>query len=439
MALRALMLNKYIKDKNLELERTKEELEKLKLREAEIEEAINEAETDDEKKTVEETVEEHSKKLLDLETKISTLEKEIKDLEAEKEETETKEPTSEVEKTDGERSFFNANFKTRGMGDKILKVNKYETREQMLNRLSTPEVRDFYENLRIAVVEKRGLENHNLIIPEEVMLAIQHRVGDYAVLTKEVNTINLKGTARLVMNSGSPTLFWTEMCSALQESTLGALNQIQIDGFKLGGYVFVCNALIEDSMIDFANYIEQEFAKAIAKFKDEAIMNGLGEAQKQPEGIRTLVTETSEITNILGILEAVGSLGYGADGEVLPYVPEKTIAVMNRNTYYSKVLPETYGKDANGKIVYGLGQTLPDGTPIRISETVPTGEVVVGDFKNGYLWADRKGTTFDTNDRLKWVEEQTGFKVTGRHDGKVVHKNFFKRVVFKTESATPEA
>ena len=429
MALRKLILAKQLREKNELLESYREEQESLEANEEDLAEAIEEAETDEEKATVEEAVEKHEQDLEEVKVKITNLETEIQGIESEIEELKGDDPDYQ-----GEGRNQVQKIQTRELGDSNLKVNKFETREQMLNRLATPEVKDFYENLRDAVVEKKALENNNLIIPEQVMLAIQHRIGDYAVLINEVNTINLKGTARLIMNSGSPTLFWTEMCADLEESTLGGLNQVELDGFKLGGYVFICNALIEDSMIDLANYIEQEFAKAIAKFKDEAIMNGKGAASKEPEGIRTVVTETTEATNILGILEAIGSLGYGDDGEVLPYVAEKTIAVMNRKTYYSKVLPETYGKDANGKIVYGLGQTLPDGTPIKISETVPTGEIVIGDFKNGYIWADRKATSFDTNDRLKWVEEQTGYKVSGRHDGRVIHKGFFKRVKFTEET-----
>lgn len=432
MALKQIMLSKRKSNIEKELEELREKEESLIVRESELESAIEEAETEEEQEAVETEIEEYEEEKTTLKDKKKELEEEIVAIDEELAEIENRSKENKIQTRSA------AAVETREMGDINLKVNKYETREQMLNRLAIPEVKNFYENLRTAIIEKRGLENNDLIIPEQVMLAIQHRVGDYGVLIKEVNSINLKGTARIVMNSGSPTLFWTEMCASLQESTLGALNQIEIDGFKLGGYLFLCNAMIEDSMIDLANYVEEEFAKAIAKFKDEAIMNGKGAASKEPEGIRTIVTETSEVEDILGILQAIGSLGYAEDGEVLPYVAEKAIATMNRNTYYSKVLPETYGKDANGKIVYGLGQTLPDGTPIKITETVPTGEVVVGDFKNGYLWADRKETTFDTNDRLKWVEEQTGFKVSGRHDGKVVHKNFFKRVKFKDVATTPE-
>lgn len=433
MALKQIMLSKRKSNIEKELEELREKEESLIVRESELESAIEEAETEEEQEAVETEIEEYEEEKTTLKDKKKELEEEIVAIDEELAEIENRSKENKIQTRSA------AAVETREMGDINLKVNKYETREQMLNRLAVPEVKDFYENLRTAIVEKRSLDKAELLIPEQVMLAIQHRIGDYGVLIKKVRNINLKGTARLIMNSGSPKLFWTEKCESLQESALGALNEVEIDGFKLGGYLFICNALIEDSMIDLANYVEEEFAKAIARFKDRAVMNGKGVSAKEPEGIRTIVTEVEEVEGVLGVLMAIGDLGYEEDDDTdMDYEPEEIIAVMNRKTYYQKVLPETYGKNADGNLVFGIGRNLPDGTPIEISKTVPTGEVVLGDFGQGYIWADRKTTSFDTNDRLKWVEEQTGFKVSGRHDGKVVHKNFFKRVKFKDVATTPE-
>lgn len=424
-----------LRKKRDELRKKLEELnlreDELKSREDEIAQAIEEVETEEEQETVEEAVtkfEEEKAELLtekqDLEAELKKVDDELEEIEERAEETKESE-TREVKPEQEQRTLEN----DKGGYRDSMKVNKYETREQMLRRLEQPEVREFYEKIKNIFQERAEITGGELLIPESVMTSIQHRIGDYGVLINEVDVQTIKGKGRIILNAGAPTLAWTEMCADLQESTMGSLKAVEFDGYKLGGYIFLCNAQIEDAIIDLANFVEAEFAKAIAKYKDEAIMNGEGAASKQPEGILTKVTAVTDVEGIPEMLGLIGEL----DHDDQDYHVENVIVVMNRATYYSKILAETFGKNADAKMVYdGINRVLPDGTKVVISKTVPADEFVIGDFKNGYKWVDRKEASFDVNDRLKWIEEQTGFKVSGRHDGKVVHESFFKRGKFVT-------
>lgn len=421
-----------LRKKQEELRKKLEELklleDELKIREDELAQAIEEVETEEEQETVEEAVEKFEEEKAELLKDKGNLESELKKVDDELEEIEERaEETKEAETREVKPEQEPRISKDEGGYRDSMKVNKYETREQMLRRLEQPEVREFYENIRNIFLERAEITGGELLIPEQVMTSIQHRVGDYGVLINEVDVQTIKGKGRIILNAGAPILAWTEMCADLQESTIGSFKAVEFDGYKLGGYIFLCNAQIEDAIIDLANFVEAEFAKAIAKYKDEAIMNGEGAASKQPEGILTKVTAVTDVEGIPEMLGLIGEL----DHEDQDYHVENVIVVMNRATYYKKILAETFGKNADAKMVYdGINRVLPDGTRVVLSKTVPADEFVIGDFKNGYKWVDRKGTTFDVNDRLKWIEEQTGFKVSGRHDGKVVHEAFFKRGKF---------
>ena len=67
MALRALMLGKKLSDKNKELEAMREKLNGFTQREAELEKAIQEAETEEERTAVEESIEKFENEKADTE------------------------------------------------------------------------------------------------------------------------------------------------------------------------------------------------------------------------------------------------------------------------------------------------------------------------------------------------------------------------------------
>ena len=427
------MLKSFLLAKKRDLflaEKTKKEekLDELKKREDELKGAIDEIDedtTDEDKKLVEDEVESLVKEMesvkgdiTKLEEKIASVKAELDEFEKEVEEAVTEdtkeEPKAEVE---DERSKKNK-AEIRGGIDM-----NFEKREKIRKMLEIDENRSFFEDLRDIVLKKRAitqLTNAELLIPETVFTEVITRAEQYGAFLKLVDKISLKGNARINVIDGAAKLVWTECCDPLEETKLVEIKQIEIDCFKLGGYVFICKSFVEDAMIDIANFVMDLFAKAWAEAMDEAIYKGLGADGKQPEGITKVVTKVGEIKNILGLLQTVG--------ELEPYAGNVT-AVMNRKTYYKKVLPETYGKDANGKIVYGLGQTLPDGTAIELSDAVADDEVVVGFYK-AYKLAIRKEATFDTNDTVKWIEEQIGYKISGRADGRVARAESFKRVKF---------
>lgn len=451
MSLRILLLRKKLDEKKNRLTEVEKELEAIKNRADEIEAAISEMDenTDEEtEKSVEEMVDELEKEKSEkvkakksLEEEISDIEKSISEIEEDTVDEETEEDNEVV--VEEERKAQKQNIKRRG--DSMILENM-NTRERVGRILERDENKRFFRDVvnlyfnREAELAGLSKENAGLLVPDDVYYEINQRIGEYGSLYKVVRKLDLVGKARIIMNAGTPKLFWTEKCEPLKEVTLGTLNAVELDNYKLGGYLFLCESFVQDvnenrhHSITIADYIMNEFAKAIAEELDRVIYDGKGSAEKQPEGITAVVKSTKNVSSILDVLGYIGEL----DVEFHQHnAPDGKITVAgNRRTLYKWIYPETWGKDANGKLVYGMGNSLPDGTQIVLSNVIPDNELVIGDF-NQYILGIRKEMTFDTNDRLQWIEENIGYKIRGRYDGKVANSKAFLRLKFvKTAAST---
>lgn len=442
MKLKILMLRKKLEERRAKLGEVETELGELKKREDELEEAINELDensSEEEHNTVSDSIdelekekEEKLKEKKDLEDEIADIEKNMAEME---EDTLVDEEENEEENEN--RKNEKKNIQRR---ENIMDLTNMTTRERVGKILERDENINFFNDVtnlyfkREAALAGMTKDTAGLMIPDDVYYEINQRIGDYGSLYNIVRKLNLVGKARIIMNARTPKMYWTEKCEPLKETTLGELQAVELDNFKLGGYLFLCESFVQDvnenkhHSITIANYIINEFAKAIAEALDKAIYEGKGASEKEPEGIKNVIKNTKKVTNILELLGVIGSIDVGFYEH---NAPQGSITVAaNRSTLYQFIYPETWGKDSNGKLVYGMGNTLPDGTGIITSNVIPDGEVVVGDF-NQYILGVRKDMTFDTNDRLQWIEENIGYKIRGRYDGKVINPKAFARCKFE--------
>lgn len=447
MSLRVLLLRKQLEDKRNKLGLIEEELKEIKKREDETAKAIEEIDettSEEDTQSVEEVVEDLEKEKAEKIGKKTKLEEEIEEIEKSIADTEEDDEKEEVESKEGEeRKIEKKEVLTRGLAMNFENMNTRERVGQILDR--SEENRKFFSDVVDLYFNRAALagmttETAGFMVPDDVYYEISQRIGEYGSLYNIVRKLQLVGKARIIMNAGTPTMYWTEKCEPLKEVTLGELNAIELDNYKLGGYLFLCESFVQDvnenrhHNITIANYIMNEFAKAIAEALDKAIYEGKGAAEKEPEGICSVVKTTKSVSSILDVLGHIGEL----DTQFYEHnAKEGTISlVANRKTLYKWIFPETWGKDSNGKFVYGMGNNLPDGTRILLSNVIKDDEVVIGDF-NQYILGERKDMAFDTNDRLQWIEENIGYKIRGRYDGKVANPKAFVRLKFKEATTTP--
>ncbi len=442
--LKTLMLRKKIEERTAELDELKRQAEDLQKREAELEQAIDEAKTDEEKKAVEEAVDAHEKEKKENQEKQDSLSEEIAAAEAEIQKLEENAPKAGA--ASGAEREENKPMETRmkffGLG--------MQERDAFLARR---DVKDFLENVREMGRQKRNISGAELNIPA-VMLDLVYEVTlRYSKLIKHVNLRQVPGTARQNIMGTAPEAIWTEMCGAINELTL-SFNDVQVDGFKVGGFIEICNAILQDSDINLARVIVSALGQAIGYALDKAIVFGLGQ-RRMPLGIVTRILQTAKpadysptarkwedlsTKNVVNISSA-NSSGVklfqnliGAAGKAKgAYSRGEKFWTMTETTF-SKLTAEALSFNAAGAIVTGQTKTMPIvGGAIELLDFVGD-DVIVGGYGDLYLLAERAGISIAWSDQVRFLEDRTVFKGTARYDGTPVIPEAF--VIITLNGAT---
>lgn len=431
MALKALMLRKKLNDANKALDTLRAKDSELEQRRAELEQSIEEAETEEERAAVEEAVDTFDADLAAHAAEKESLEGQVRQLEADLAEEEKGQDTAPAQDT--------APTEERKAEKKMSNRDKFfnMTIQERDAFVARADVQTFLGQVRAAIKEKRALQNAGLLIPSVMLGLIRENIIRYSKLYQHVYVRPVPGTGRMVIQGEIPEAVWTEMCANLNELDL-SFTDVEVDGYKVGGYFRICNATLEDSDIDLAADLIETLGQAIGFALDKAILFGTG--TKMPEGIMTALKAVSGTPNIVShaasvtekaLFKALVKDSGLAKGK---YSRGTKVWVMNETTY-TTLVAESLGFDAAGAIVAGVNGTMPViGGVIEVLNFIPD-NIIIGGYFDLYLLAERAGTVINTSEHAFWVEDQTGFKGTARYDGKVLDPSAF--VAIGINGATP--
>lgn len=431
MALLALMLRKKIDGKKKTLEELRGKTADFEKREAELEQAIEEAETEEEKTAVEEEVTKFDAEKKENDDNIAKLENEIRELEADLEKEEkaqrSSEPPKEKGKKEERKDIVVMERRTKFFGMNMQERDAFFARE---------DIKNFLNEVRTCIKEKRAVSNVGIIIPEVMLELLKTKVEQTSKLIGKVTLRSVSGTARQRIMGVIPEAVWTEMCATLNEMDL-TFNDTEVDGYKVGGFFAVCNAIIEDNDVNLATEIINALGKAIGKALDKAIVYGTG--NKMPLGIVTRLAQTSKPSDYSStdrewkdlstsnIVKGAGKTGIELFKEIVTnsglidndYSEDGLIWVMNKKTH-TKLMVQSMDKNLNAAIVAGISNEMPvvGGEIIELS-FIPDDNIVFG-YLDMYLLAERAGTQIAQSEHARFIEDQTVFKGTARYDGKPV-------------------
>ncbi|MBQ1577119.1 MAG: phage major capsid protein, partial [Oscillospiraceae bacterium] len=258
----------------------------------------------------------------------------------------------------------------------------------------------------------------------------------YSKLLNRVRVRNVDGQARQTIAGTVPEAVWTEMCGIINELTF-KFNQITLDGYKVAGFVPVCNSLLEDNDVNLASWIVEMISESVGLAMDKAILYGKGPAYHQPLGIVTRLAQESKpagypdtapewvdlhTTNILSIAanktgaEFWAALTVAAGNTFTRYARGGQFWAMNSKTYAllkSKAITFT----ASGDVVANVYGLLPIVTgDIDILEFMPDNDII-GGYGDLYLVAQRAGMTIEASREVQFIQDNTVFKGKMRADG----------------------
>ena len=457
MALKAIMLRRSIEKKQAELEALRQKDAEFSKREAELETAINEAETSEQEQAVTEEVEAFDADKTAHEAKKAALAGEIEGLEAELSEAEASDPTRSKEnhltKERTERKMeTNINIRALPMSRRAFDALPMEQRSEIVAR---EEVREFFAQLRSMKGQQRGVSGAELTIPVVFLDMIAENMYRYSKLLNRVRIRNVNGEARQTIAGTVPEAVWTEMCGAINELTF-VFNQVTLDGFKVSGYVPVCNSILEDNDINLASWIVEMLSESIGLALDKAILYGKGAASKMPLGIVTRLAQTSKpsdypanapewvdlhTSNILKVDSTAepitfwSALAVAAGNTFTRYSRGRQFWAMNSKTY-AQLRAKLIAFNYEGGLVAQFPGTMPvvDGD-IDVLEFIPDGDII-GGYGDLYLLALRAGMTIESSREVQFIQDNTVFKGKERADGMPVIPGAFVAININNAAVT---
>ena len=456
MALKVLLLRNKLSAVNATLAQLREQAAALETRESELAADIEAAKTDDERAACETAIGEfeadRDKVTADIEAAeedAASLTEQIEAAEANAAEARSAAHTNTTYHT--ERGAHKTMPTAGGDARSRFYGMTYAQRDAFFAR---DDVTAFLTRTREMLGQQRAVSGAALGIPEVMLDIVRDNINRYSKLIGYTRLRQVRGKARQNIVGTVPEAVWTEMVGTLNELTI-TINQVETDGYKVGGYVFVSNCYLEDDdNIGLATEILDQLGQAIGYALDKAILFGTG--TKMPVGIATRLAAAEQPawwgTNqgtftALATTNVIKSNSAAKNGEEFyadlitalgtadpKYSNGTPVWVCNHKTHIA-LQSKALAFDSAAALTAGVTSEMPIiGGQIVELDFVPDNEII-GGYMDLYLLAEREGTTLEQSTEVKFIEDQTAFKVTARYDGKPVRGEAF--VVVRYDNVAP--
>lgn len=458
--LKVLMLRRSADAKKAELAELERKDSDFITREAELETAINEVEPGnaEQEEAVNAEIEkfeadktDHEKAKQQLSADIEGIESEI----AEIERNAPKPPVTEAKKIEKVRgdTKMEINIRSLPMTRRAFDALPVEQRNTII---AQDDVKTFLGQLRGMRGQSRAVTGAELTIPVVFLELISENMFRYSKLLNRVRIRYVNGQARQTIAGTVPEAVWTEMCGAINELNF-VFNQVTLDGYKVAGYVPVCNSLLDDNDINLAGWIVEMLSESIGYAMDKAILYGKGSAARMPLGIVTRLAQESlpsdypanaptwQDLHESNILQIGGADVTGAEfWSALMTATGATYTRYNRGTMFWAMNSKTYATlksklitfTATGDIVANLFGSLPIVTgDIDVLEFIPDGDII-GGYGDLYLLAMRSGMMIESSYEVQFLQDNTVFRAKQRADGMPVIPGAFVAININNQAVT---
>lgn len=457
--LKALMLRRSIDAKKAELAALEEKDAEFVTREAELEKAINEVEpgNQEQEAAVTAEIEKFENERTAHQDQKQALTEEVQHMEDELEELERSAPKPQKndpkhgEKVRGELHMENINIRALPRNQRAFDALSAERRAAILAQEDT---KTFLTQLRSMKGQSRAVTGGEMTIPVVFLDLIAQNMYRYSKLLNRVRVRNVSGEARQTIAGTVPEAVWTEMCAAINELTF-AFNQITLDGYKVAGFVPVCNSLLEDNDVNLASWIVEMLSESIGLAMDKAILYGKGTGM--PLGIVTRLAQQSAPANYpanapawedlhTSNIKQIGgdSVTGAAFWAALVEATGNTFTRYSRGEQFWAMNSKTYAKlksklitfTGTGDIVANIFGVLPIvNGDVDILEFMPDGDIV-GGYGDLYLLAMRSGMTIESSREVQFIQDNTVYKAKQRADGQPIIPGAFVAININNVAVT---
>ncbi len=471
MALRTILLRKRLTDAQKRNADLRAALAAFDTREAEIAQAIEEAETEEQRSAVTAEVETFETERRAAAEAVTASDAEVANIQRELDEAEQAQEAALGDYNNNE----GGEERSRRRGDEHMndmdqrEIHTFQSRSRCFTTRAArdafygrTEVREFLGRVRTMLgnqpASRRAVTGADLTIPTIILDIIRDNLNKYSKLLPYVSLKPVSGRSRQNVIGDIPEGVWMEMTGALNDLTF-TINDVEMDGFKVGGIIIIPNSYLEDSDINLGEEILYMLGQSIGMALDKAIVYGKGSGQKMPIGIMTRLAETSQpaywdanrmpwidlhSANVvkLNILSETGTTFFGPLLAALAKAkPKKDLGervwIMNEATRTTLMI-KAMAFNSAAALVSQMNDTMPVLGGKIVTLDFMTDNNIVGGYLARYLLAERQGSSFGYSDLPLYIQDKTVFKGTARYDGQPIFGESFVAVTIDNTNVVTE-
>ncbi len=278
---------------------------------------------------------------------------------------------------------------------------------------------------------QQALANTDTILPKSIVDSV------FADLTAEhpiLEAINFEQTAALTeiyISTTSGTAVWGEITAAIAGEIGASFAKIELSKKKLTAYMLISKGLLDLGPEWIDRYVRAALSEALAAGLEEALVDGDGKDKLlgmtraltgAVDGVyprkNTITVNKLDTTTYGSILN---TLSQGPNNKRRPIT--SVILVVNPADYFTKVMPVTTVRGVDG--TYN-NNVFPFPTTVYQSAAVPSGKAVFGLPKKYFAGlGTSKGGKIESDDSVKFMEDQRAYAIKLYGDGRALDANAF--------------
>lgn len=277
--------------------------------------------------------------------------------------------------------------------------------------------RDYY----MEVIAAGGFEGIEQAVPATIIDRVFDDLVQSHELINAVDAVNTGGITKWIYSSGdAPLAVWGKLCEPITKEIEAEISEADTGLYKLSAFIPVCRAMLDLGPEWLDRYVVTLLTEALANGIEYGIVAGTG--ADQPIGmIRDLdkpvagggfeektpiaITDLSPATLGGTIMAALSQNGTRNVTNV--------IFVVNPNTYYSKIFPQTTYLNNLGQYVYNV---LPIDVTIIQSKEVPVDRMIAGRGRD-YFFALGMTRPIEKSDDVRFFEDERVYKAVQYGNG----------------------
>lgn len=303
---------------------------------------------------------------------------------------------------------------------------------------STPEYRSaFYKNLQgkeLNEVEKRALttaaNSVGSAVPTTTQNAIIDKLRQFSVLYPYIGRVSVAGNVTLVVANAKNAAAWkvegnngTAADDTTVSVTLGGNELIKLVEISAKASAMTIDAL--------EAYIVDEIARQMAIAFENAILNGTGSANDQPQGILTGITWTANTNMINWAANSAVAYDNIVDGlALLPTLYHQNAKfVMSRKTFWSGI-KKIKATDGTPLMAYNPQDAVKFsilGYPVLIDDYIADDVILFGDL-NYYKWNDAAPISIESSREAAFNSGKIVYRGLAVADGKPALAEAFVKI-----------